>query len=360
MTPVPDPGGVLAAAFALGLAFGALSQRTHFCTMGAVADIVNMGDWNRLRQWLLAIAVAVAGSALLAAAGWIDLNKSIYRAATLPWLSHLVGGLCFGTGMVLASGCGARTLTRLGAGNLKSLVVALVLAVTAYMTLRGVLGVFRVNVLDRVAVTLPAPQDLASLSGLPPLPLALALAAALLAFCLARRDFRTADQLAGGIGVGLLVVAGWYVSGHLGYVAEHPETLEEAFLATNSGRMESLSFIAPQAFGLELLLLWSDSTRRLTFSIALALGVILGSTLWALASRRFRWEGFRDVSDLARHLAGGALMGFGGVTAMGCTIGQGVTGVSTLALGSLITLGAIIAGALFTLRYEYRRLMGDA
>ena len=357
---------ILFLAVGLGAAFGALSQKTHFCTMGAVADIINMEDWSRMRMWLLAIAVAILGSAALHGAGVIDLGKSIYRTPTLTWLSHLIGGLFFGIGMVLASGCGARTLTRVGAGNLKSLVVFLVLGVTAYMTMRGVLGVLRVNTLDTIAITLPGGQDIPALlaaAGMAPNTAlavgALAIGGGLLAFCFARRDFITPDNLLGGLAVGIIVIGGWYVSGHLGYLAEDPDTLQEAFLATNSGRMESLTFVAPQAYTLELLMLWSDSSRKLSFGIALALGVIAGSTLWALVTRQFRWEGFRDVADLVRHLAGGALMGFGGVTTMGCTIGQGVTGVSTLALGSFITLLAIVAGAAATLKYEYWRLMRE-
>ncbi len=357
---------ILLLAFGLGAAFGAISQKTHFCTMGAIADIVNMEDWSRMRMWLLAIAVAILGSAVLHAAGIVDLGKSVYRTPTLTWLSHLVGGLLFGIGMVLASGCGARTLTRIGAGNLKSLVVFLVLGLTAYMTMRGILGVLRVNTLDQVAATLPGGQDLPALlagAGLAPgmalAVSALAIGGGLLAFCLLRRDFLTLDNLLGGIAVGAIVIGGWYVSGHLGYLAEDPDTLQEAFLATSSGRMESLTFVAPQAYTLELLMLWSDSSRKLSFGVALALGVVAGSTAWALVTRQFRWEGFRDVADLVRHLAGGALMGFGGVTAMGCTIGQGITGVSTLALGSFITLLAIATGAAATLKYEYWRLMRE-
>jgi uncharacterized membrane protein YedE/YeeE len=319
-----------------------------------------------MRMWLLAIAVAILGSAALHGSGLIDLNKSIYRTTTLPWLSHLVGGLMFGAGMVLASGCGARTLTRIGAGNLKSLVVFLVLGVTAYMSMRGILAVFRVNTLDTLALQLPGGQDLPALlsaTGIAP-NTALALCAlgvggALLAFCFSRRDFLTPDNLLGGFAIGAIVVGGWYVSGHLGYLAEDPDTLQEAFLVTNSARMESLTFVAPQAYTLELLLLWSDASRKLSFGIAMALGVVAGSAAWALLTRQFRWEGFRDVADLVRHLLGAALMGFGGVTAMGCTIGQGVTGVSTLALGSLITLLAIIGGAWAMLKYEYWKLMRD-
>ncbi len=357
---------ILLLAFGLGFAFGALSQKTHFCTMGAIADIVNMEDWSRMRMWLLAIAVAILGSAALHGAGLIDLGKSIYRGESLTWLSHLVGGLLFGIGMVLASGCGARTLTRIGAGNLKSLVVFLVLGLTAYMTMRGVLGVMRVNTLDKAAIVLPGGQDIPTLltaSGMTPgtalAASALLIGGGLLLFCFLRRDFITLDNVLGGLAIGTIVVVGWYVSGHLGYLAEDPDTLQEAFLATNSGRMESLTFVAPQAYTLELLMLWSDSSRKLTYAIALALGVIAGSTAWAVATRQFRWEGFRDVADLVRHLVGGALMGFGGVTAMGCTIGQGITGVSTLALGSFITLIAIAAGATAMLKYEYWRLMRE-
>jgi len=357
---------VLILAFLLGAAFGAVSQKTHFCTMGAVADIINMDDWSRMRMWLLAIAVAILGSAALHAAGLVDLGKTIYRGSSVAWLSHGVGGFLFGIGMVLASGCGARTLTRIGAGNLKSLVVFLVLGLTAAITLRGILGVLRTETLDRATIVFANGSDLPALlaaAGLAPqtalAAAALAIGGGLLAFCLARRDFLTVDNLLGGIMIGAIVVAGWYVSGHLGYLAEDPETLQEAFVATNSGRMESLSFVAPQAYTLELLMLWSDSSRKLSFGIALALGVVAGSTVWALLSRQFRWEGFRDVADLARHLAGGALMGFGGVTAMGCTIGQGISGVSTLALGSLLTLAAIVAGAAAALKYEYWRLLRE-
>ena len=154
---------VLWAAFALAVAFGAIAQRTHFCTMGAVADIVNIGDWTRMRMWVLAIGVAMIGFNAMVAAGWVEAADSIYAGPALLWLSNLVGGLLFGVGMVLASGCGSKTLVRVGGGNLKSLVVLVVLAMSAYATMRGVLAVARVATLDTVAVTLPAGQDLPSL-----------------------------------------------------------------------------------------------------------------------------------------------------------------------------------------------------
>ena len=367
MENVVSSATILWLAFAAAFVFGAIGQKTHFCTMGAVSDIVNMGDWSRMRMWLLAIGIAILGAGTLHATGQIDLGKSIYRTPTFTWLSYLLGGACFGIGMVLASGCGSKTLIRIGGGNLKSLVVFLTLGLVAYMTMRGVLGVFRVNVLEKAAITLPGGQDIPTLlavAGIDP-QLAfwlavLGIGGGLTAFCLLKRDFWTLDNLLGGLGTGLMVVAAWYVSGHVGYLAEHPETLEEAFIATNSGRMESLTFVAPQAYTLELLMLWSDTSRTVTFAIATVLGVIAGSFAWSILTRGFRWEGFASVEDTASHLIGAALMGFGGVVAMGCSVGQGITGFSTLALGSIVTFIAIVAAAAATLKFQYWRLMREA
>ncbi|RAS10259.1 YeeE/YedE family protein [Cupriavidus alkaliphilus] len=355
---------VLLSTFVLTFLFGAVLQRTHFCTMGAVSDIVNMGDWSRMRMWVLAIGVAMIGTGVLAWNGAIDPTKTIYAASKLAWLSALAGGLMFGFGMVLASGCGSKTLVRIGTGNLKSLVVFVFLGLSAYMTLRGVFGVVRVNTVDAVALALPTTQDLPSVlaqgtgaaRGVLQLGLGLVLGGVLAAWALAGRGFRTFDNLLGGVGVGLIIVAMWYVSGHLGYVAEDPNTLEELFVSTNSGRMESLSFVAPYAYTLDWLMLFSDKSKVLTIGIVSVFGVIAGAAAYALATRTFRWEGFGNAEDVANHMVGGILMGAGGVTALGCTVGQGLSGVSTLALGSFIALAGILAGAVLAFRYQMWRL----
>jgi len=328
--------------------------------MGAVSDWVNMGDFNRMRMWLLAIAVAILGSAALQLSGTVDLSKSIYPGPNFTWLSYIVGGLVFGVGMTLGSGCGSKTLIRIGGGNLKSVIVYVFLGIAAYMTLRGILGAFRVGVLEKASLTLGSGQDLPSLLGLPRGALALAVGAALLGFVYASRDFRSRpDYTLGGVVTGLVVVGGWYVSGHVGHLAEDPNTLQEAFVATNSGRMESFSFVSPLAYTLEYLMFWTDKSKIITYGIASAAGVIAGSAAYALATRKFRWEGFRDAEDTAMHILGGLLMGFGGVTALGCTIGQGITGFSTLALGSIITFVCIVAGSALTMKWQYWRISNE-
>src|SRR5215471_13251625 len=355
-------------AFGLAAVFGAVANRVNFCTMGAVTDVIHIGDWRRMRMWILAMAVAIAGVALLDAARLVDFGKTIYTAPRVTWLSSLVGGFLFGFGMTLASGCGSKTLIRLGAGNLKSLVVLIVLAISAYMTLKGLFAVWRVSALDVVRFDTgaigAAHSDLASVvvalvggSASVRTALPLVVAAALVVFAFSSRDFRASPaMIAGGIAIGAVIVGGWYVSGYLGHVPEDPRTLEEAFVGTNSGRAESFSFVAPNAYLLELLLLWSDQSRIVTFGIAGVLGMVAGSAAVALATRTFRWEGFASTEDLVNHIAGGVLMGFGGVTALGCTIGQGLSGISTLALGSVLALLAIIAGCAAALKYQYWRV----
>jgi uncharacterized membrane protein YedE/YeeE len=352
--------------FGLGTVFGAVARKTDFCTMGAVADIVNMGDWSRMRMWLLAIAVAIAGANALDLGGLVDLSRSAYPAPRWSWLGHLIGGLLFGIGMTLASGCSSRSLIRIGGGNLKSLVAMVFLALAAEMTVRGLLAPVRSELVGLLAVRFDQGQDLSWLlaawlgigkRSVQPW-LAAGFALALLVFVLKDREFRAdRERLLASIVIGLVIVGGWYVTGHLGLIAEDPETLQEAYVGTRSARPESLTFIGPAAHALELARFWTDKSARMTFGVAVLLGTLAGSFAHALAHRRFQWESFASAADTRNHIIGGSLMGFGGVTAMGCTIGQGMTGISTLALGSFLVFFSIVAGAALTMKVQYQRML---
>jgi len=366
------PSLVAGCGFVLAFVFGAVANRTNFCTMGAVSDVVNMGSWDRMRMWLLAIAISIIGAQALDLTGVIDLSKSFYVRPNITWLSYILGGFLFGIGMTLGSGCGSKTLVRLGAGNLKSLVVFVFLGIASYMTLKGLFGVWRVAWFDPVATDLNTwkiptgdlPAIVASAFGVARRVAAIGIGglvvAVLLAFVFKDREFRASrDNLLGGIVVGLTVVGGWYVTGHLGF-AENPDTLENTYFGTNSRTIESLSFVAPVGYLLELLMLWSDKSLTVTFGIAATLGIIAGSAAYALVTRSFRWEGFVSAEDTASHIVGGILMGFGGVLALGCTIGQGLSGLSTLALGSVLAFMSIVAGAALTMKWQYWRLAREA
>ena len=354
---------VLGLSFLLALLAGALLHRSHFCAMGALSDLFVMADTTRLRQWVLAVAVAVAGFGGMTWLGWMSPLNTVYASAQLNVLSLVLGGTFFGAGMVLASGCVSKSLTRLGAGNLKSLVVLMAMGIAALAAMRGLPAVWRVHYLDPVSLSLNhgafmgqwvmhwGGWSLNVASGLT----ALVVSMALLVWVFSDARFRQSGHWLPGLGVGAVVLALWWVSGVLGFVPEHPETLEPVYLATASGRMEAISMTAPVAMWWDALMYFSDGTKRITLGMILVPGLLLGTWLSARSEGSFRWEGFTQTSDLALHLLGGALMGVGGVMAMGCTFGQGLSGLSTLSWGSMLAVCGIVLGAWLTLQWQMRR-----
>lgn len=344
--------------FTIGLVFGAVVQRTNFCSMGGISDLILMGDARRFRAWLLAIAVAIIGSQALDFSGVIDINRSIYLSANLGWLGAIIGGGMFGFGMTQTGGCGSRTLVRFGAGNLKSLIVMLVLGIVAYMTLRGLLALPRVQI-EATNIDLTTRglnnQNLGEIAGRAiGVPMATARAVVAVAFallflfiCFKDESFRRSpDNIVGGLVVGFAAVAGWIVTGVLA-----KDEFEPVQLA-------SITFVAPVGESLQYLMTFTGA--KLNFGIALVGGVIVGSFLMAIATGSFRVETFVDREDLARHLSGATLMGCGGVLALGCTIGQGVTGMSTLALGSLLAWLSILGGGYLGIKYLEEGSFGGA
>lgn len=352
--------------FTLAVVFGFVASKSNFCTMGAISDVVNMSHWGRMRMWLLAIAVAILGTSWLTWSGDIDIAKSIYQRPVLAWVSSIVGGLLFGVGMTLAGGCANKNLIRIGGGSLRSLVVVAFVAISGYMSLKGLFGLWRVTLLDPWAIDFSKwgltsqglPEVVAALLGsqfqTSLLGLSLLSSGSLLYFVFKDKRFRQNKlQVLSSIVLGLIIVAAWYITGHIG-LGENPETMEMTYFDTNTHTLESFSFVAPVAYTLEILMLWTDQSMHITFGIASALGVVLGSFIWAMINRSFRWEGFASIDDLKTQLLGAVLMGFGGIAAVGCTIGQGLSGVSTLAIGSLLTLTSIVCGSVLTLRWQNR------
>ena len=346
---------VASAGFLIGIFFGFVIERTNFCTMGAISDASTFGDFRRFRAWMLAMVVAIVGAQAMQMAGMIDLGKSIYLTTNFGWLGAIIGGLLFGFGMTIAGGCGTRNLVRVGAGDLRSLVVVLFIGIFAYMTLRGLTGLARVELENASNIDLKsaglASQSMGDLLGsvtgvaasTMSLVVGVVLVTGLLVWCFKDAAFRSSPRnIIGGIGVGLAIVAGWYATGVLG-----ADDFEPTQLA-------SLTFVAPTGNALVYLMTFTGAT--INFGIASVGGVVLGAFLSAITRKNFHLATFADPQDMVRNIIGGAMMGFGGVVALGCTIGQGLTGISTLALGSLIALLAIIAGGVAGLKYIEWRL----
>ena len=372
--------------FIIALLMGALVNKTNFCTMGAVSDMVNIGDYGRFRAWLLAIAVAVAGVAVLEYLGLVDPADAFppYRSGQLVWAENLLGGLMFGIGMTLASGCGNKCLVRLGGGNLKSVMVMLVIGGIAYFMVNPFPGsdqtLFTMLFYDwmrPLAVDLGASQDLGMLvagdaAGTARLVIGGVLVLAILWFVFKSAEFRGSfDNILGGLAVGLVVLAAWYVTSNVqinadeelyslgGYYAEWDMLAESEEGKPAQGRPlspQSFTFINPMGQTVGYVARGLD-TSLLTFGVMAFFGVIAGSLLWSVINRSFRIEWFNSVGDFITHLVGAILMGFGGVLALGCTIGQGITGISTLALGSFITFFAIVLGSALTMKVQYYKMV---
>ncbi len=367
-------------AFALAFVFGAIANKANFCTMGAVSDWINIGDLSRMRSWMLAIATAIIGVGILEYLGMIDLaltasnetSNPPYRSPVFIWPRHLLGGLMFGVGMTLASGCGNKTLVRIGEGNMKSLIVLLVMAIAAWWMLftnlsyLGFLQWMLPVSIDFSLRDIPGQDITAVLFGLASVELtashglviALLAGIPLLIWILRSADFRrNLELVSAGLVIGLLVVIGWYVTAGPGGITllEELEFMDQRPFFTGA---QSLTFIGPTGH-LAQYLKEGFASVFLTFGVATILGVVIGSFLYTVIFRKVRIEWFASWNDFLMHVAGGLLMGIGGVLAMGCTIGQGISGVSTLALGSILSIVSIIAGSAATMKYQYYRMMRE-
>ena len=367
---------LLGAVFAIAVVMGAVTCKTNFCAMGAVSDWVNIGDTGRMRAWVFSMAVALAGVIALEAAGIVNLSTETfppYRTANFAWIRYLLGGFMFGVGMTLASGCGNKTLVRIGSGNLKSLVVLAVGAVCAYLMMWTPLyekmflpwvSALTLNLQAHGVANQELGTILAGMFGMAmskPLNLAVAVVvlAGLMVFCFKSADFRLeSDHILGGAVVGLAVVAGWWLTG--GPIGrEWKEYADMATVVPSRVQVQSYTFVSPMGDTLRYLLDPANFSL-VNFGVVALAGVILGSSLWAVLTGQFRIEWFASWRDFANHAVGGVLMGTGGVLSMGCTVGQAITGIPTLAIGSILTFLAIVIGAAGTMKYQYWRIEKEA
>jgi uncharacterized membrane protein YedE/YeeE len=377
---------MLWAVFIIALVMGAVVNKTNFCTMGAVSDFVNMGDTGRLRAWLLAMAVAILGVTLLEYAGLLNLSGSFppYRNSNIVLAENILGGLMFGVGMTLASGCGNKCLVRIGGGNIKSIIVFLIVGALAYFMInpfpgsdKTIYSVLFYGWTSPMSVDVLKPQDIGSLVGGSE-PSAMRLIVGVVVFLamghfiFKSKEFRSsADNMIGGAVVGLAVLAAWFVSGNVivdadGEILSLQQYYNQWDMLADSdagkpaaGAMlatQSYTFINPMGQALNYLAGGIDGSL-MTFGVVAVFGVVAGSLIWSLISRSFRIEWFSSASDVVNHVIGAVLMGIGGTLAMGCTIGQAVTGISTLAVGSILTFGAIFLGSALTMKIQYYKMV---
>jgi uncharacterized membrane protein YedE/YeeE len=366
---------VLLAVFVVAAIMGAVANKTNFCTMGAVSDWVNIGDTGRMRAWVFSMAVALIGVLGLEAAGTVNLYAETfppYRTASFAWLRYILGGLLFGIGMTLGSGCGNKTMVRVGSGNLKSLTVLIVGAIAAYLMMwtamfeQAFLPWIQPTTVNLAQYGVPNQElstVMAAMVGMKGAPLfhfivGALVAAGMLAFVFRSVDFRgSRDNVLGGAAVGLAIVAGWWITGGP-WGQRWKEFAEFAAHVPSRVQIQSYTFVSPMGDTARYLL-DPGNLALVNFGVMALIGVIAGSFAYALATRTFRIEWFASTRDFVNHALGGALMGIGGVLSMGCTVGQAISGMSTLAIGSMLTFLAIVIGSAGTMRYQYWRMMRE-
>lgn len=355
------PASLAIGGLVIGLLFGAIVYRTNFCTMGSISDFMTFEDYRRFRSWILASGVALAGTQWLAASGVVPLQQSMYLGSTFNWFGHIAGGLMFGFGMVLAGGCASKNLARAGGGDLRAVITLLVVGVVAYVAIGGLLGPIRATLEQWTSVDLKAlgftSQSLGAFAGKitglslqrADMVVSAALVLAALVYCFKDEAFRTSPMhIMAGVGVGLCVVAGWALTG-----------LAFDEMASKPTQPISLTYVRPTGDAVEWLQRYTAGPMP-GFGVATVFGALAGSFLTAVAMGRFKVTSYTDVGDTRRNLLGALLMGIGGVMALGCTVGQAITGVSTLALGSFVTFAAIVVGGMQGVKYMERVLMAEA
>ena len=368
---------ILLWAFGLAVILGIFANKTNFCTMGAVSDLVNIGDTGRLRAWVFAMGLAILGVMGMSVLGLTDTSliasndtaNPPYLTSNFAWPRNLLGGFLFGIGMTYGSGCGNKTLIRLGGGNIKSIFVLLAIGAMSYLMIftnfsydaflswmepafidLGAMGVDNQGLGSVIAYAAGSdPQTTTTI-------VAAVLGGLLVLWAFLSSDFRgNFDNILGGFVVAAVVVAAWWVTtGELGQnLLEEAEMMDERPFAIGA---QSFTFVQPSGHLLRWFELGFDKSM-LTFALVAGFGVVAGSFLYSLLFRKFRIEWFASWKDFFVHIIGGLLMGIGGVLAMGCTIGQGVTGVSTLAMGSFITFFAIVFGSALTMKIQYYQMV---
>lgn len=339
------PFGVWAALAGLlaGTVLGLSARLGDFCTLGALESALYGDDQRRLRLWGIVLATAIFGTHLGDSLGWIDISATFYHQIAWNPLASIVGGLLFGYGMAMSGNCGFGALVRFGGGDLRSLVVVVVMGIFAFIALSGPLAPLRIALFPQVDAF--APQGMAHMAhqffGFAPLLTAGLVSLGLLIWALAHKGLRESPrQILWGFAAGAAVV--WSFGATTWLSVE----------SLGAVQVEGLSFTAP--LGRTLIWLMTSTAGGISFSVGTVCGVLLGAFAGSLWRGLFRWEACEDPRELGRQVSGAAMMGVGGVVALGCSVGQGVSAFATLAWSGPVALAAIALGAVLGLR----RLIG--
>ncbi|MBD3610265.1 MAG: YeeE/YedE family protein [Gammaproteobacteria bacterium] len=332
---------LIAGGLLVGGIYGVLAQRTRLCMVGGISSWQLVGDFRQVAAFTAAILVAVAGAQYLELSDTVAIADSSYRNSQLDWMGVLLGGLLFGAGATLAGGCATRTLVRTAEGNLQSLIALISFLIFAAITQFMFLEPVRLGLTAATAISLEADAGLATILGLPAWLVAI-ITVGVLAYVVYRMREKNIDTMLLMVGavIGLLVVAGWYITGVLAQDEFDPRNPSAI---TVSGPLARLGY-----------LMMTGKVPALSFAVSFVLATFLISLLSALVTKEFKITAVPQGMTL-KAIIGGALMGIGGILAYGCNVGQGLTGISTLSLESIIAVVSMFAGTYYTVRWMENR-----
>jgi hypothetical protein len=318
-----------------GIALGLAARLGRFCTLGSIEDVFYGGSSLRLRMWGIAIGVAITGTFVLSWAQLVPLSETLYLNREWNPLASVIGGVTFGYGMALSGNCGYGALARLGGGDLRAFVIVLVMGLAAYMTLGGPLATLRLYAFGGVEPTESFPgfaHAIAGLTGLSVELIGIFVGVMILVATLSNREMRAAHlTIFWASVVGLAIVSGW--AGTAWIAGKGFEGLP----------IISHTFSAP--IGETMLYAMTSSGNSVSFGTGSVLGVLVGALVGSVIKGQFRWEACDDPRELRRQILGAAMMGFGAVVAIGCSVGQGLSAFSVLSFSAPVTFLAILLEA---------------
>ena len=354
---------VILSGLLIGGLMGAVVQRSTFCIAAACHNIITTNDLTQTRAYAMALLVAILGTQILYSFGYVDISRSTFLSSSFTWLGYTMGGFIFGVGIVFGGGCASRILVRAAEGNLGGLVTVMAFIFSSGAALWGITARLRVDYIETLRLSIPSQYLPNLLSFVPLWAIIIAVGIILIIFMLTApkgSPWRGWRWPLAGAAIGLTVVLAWWINGAAYKAMMHIDQFTfsgpDDPMLLQRWRPKSLSFALPDAETFRYIILWTGES--INFGIATVFGVLGGAYIAAMFSRTFNWVA-PPLQQFKYNLFGGLLMGFGAVVAMGCNIGHGLSGISTLALGSILTMTFIFIGAITGAKYINWRLMKE-
>ena len=319
-------------ALILGTVFGMVAQKQQFCFSGSIKDYILTKSTKRASSVVMAMIVAIISTAIMSSIFDIDLSQSNYYKEDINYFVIIIGAALFGIGMMLADGCGNRQLIKFAQGDSNSLITIIFIGIFAYATTKGILyGLLEPIINNEFLINLSSFIPNITMN----IYVVLAILAALLFYLI--KKIKRLPTLWDGVVIGILVSIAWYISGVMG-----EQSMERVI------PLAGITFVYPTAKSLELFMFYQ--VNELSFAISLVFGVLFGTFIMSFINKKYSFgcTAAQNINRTKYNMIGGALMGTGGVLSIGCTVGQGLTGLSTLAFASALAIVTIMISGTIT------------